>query len=182
MPEVRRLFGMADLQDLPAFGPDGTVNVMVEAPRGATAKCKHDGELGLFVFGRPLPRGLHYPYDWGFIPSTRGEDGDPLDAMVLHDAACPVGCLLRCEPVAVLQVEQREEGKTRRNDRLLFRPAADATAKEQQLLVPRLKQELEQFFQAAILGTGKTLTFKGWAGADQVIPAIRKALRPAGRA
>jgi hypothetical protein len=58
--------------------------------------------------------------DWGFIPS-KGEHGEPLDAMVLRVAACPVGYLIRCQPIAVLKIRQREKGKTNRNDNLLFR-------------------------------------------------------------
>src|ERR1700709_51069 len=105
---------MPNLEALPALGPGGMGNVCVEASRGKTAKCKYESDPGTFVFGKPLPHGLVYPFDWGFIPSTLGEDGDPLDALVLHDAACPGGCLIRCQPVAVLSINQREKGKTRR--------------------------------------------------------------------
>jgi inorganic pyrophosphatase len=104
---------MADLQHLQAI-QGGKVHVVVEASRGMTAKCKYDPERGVFVFGKPLPHGLVYPYDWGFIPGTRGGDGDPLDALVLHDAASPVGCLIECRLLAVLQVKQQEKGKKRR--------------------------------------------------------------------
>jgi inorganic pyrophosphatase len=168
---------MVDLQAQPTFGPGGLVNVIVEASRGTTVKSSYDQDLGLFVFGRPLPHGLHYPYDWGFIPSTKGEDGDPLDAMVLHDAACPVGCLVRCQPVAMLKIRQREKGKSARNDRLLFRPGTDQAMKEQNMLTARIKRELEQFFQSAIMGTGKTLILDGWRGPKEVVAAVRKGAR-----
>jgi inorganic pyrophosphatase len=163
-----------DLEKLSAFGPAGIVHVVVEAGRGSRVKCKFDSDLGLFVFGRPLPHGLAYPFDWGFIPSTKGQDGDPLDAVVLHDAACPVGCLIRCQPVAMLEVSQREKRKTKHNDRFLLRPAADAAAREQHVLTPRLKRELEQFFQAAVQGTGKTLSLLGWHNAAKAMAAIRR--------
>ena len=71
---------MAKLDKLPAIHKD-LVHVVVEASKGMTAKCKYDPKRGLFVLGKPLPHGLAYPYDWGFIPGTRGEDGDPLDAL-----------------------------------------------------------------------------------------------------
>jgi inorganic pyrophosphatase len=167
---------MADLEGLAPFGPGGTVHVVVEASRGMATKCKYEPELGVFLFGKPLPHGLVYPFDWGFIPSTLGEDGDPLDALVLHDAACPVGCLIRCQPVAVLSIEQREDGKRRRNDRFLLRPAADQAMKEQHVLTARLKLELENFFQGVVLG-GKTLAFQGWHGPDKALAAIHKGAR-----
>jgi inorganic pyrophosphatase len=95
--------------------------------------------------------------------------------MVLHDAACPVGCLIRCQPVALLEISQREKGKAiRRNDRFLLRPAADKAMKEQDILTAQLKRELEQFFQAAVMGTGKRLTFLGWRNARKALGVIRR--------
>ncbi len=55
--------------------------------------------------------GLTYPYDWGFIPSTKAEDGDPLDVLVIHDAQTYPGVVLRCRPVGILEVEQKKKGK-----------------------------------------------------------------------
>jgi inorganic pyrophosphatase len=164
---------MAKLDKLSTF-QDGKVHVVVEASRGMTAKCKYDPKRGLFVLGKPLPHGLIYPFDWGFIPSTLGDDGDPLDALILHDAACPVGCLVECRPVAVLEVEEQEKGKKkRRNDRFLLLPDADKTVKKDDL-TPRLKQELEQFFQGVVLGSGKTLTLRGWKDSAAALRGIKR--------
>jgi inorganic pyrophosphatase len=165
---------MADLQKLPALSKEGLVHVVVEASRGMTAKCKYDPERDLFVLGKPLPHGLVYPYDWGFIPGTRGDDGDPLDALILHDAACPVGCLVECKPVAVLQIEQRMKGeKAQRNDRFLFIPTHDKAIKRD-ILTGRLKRELEQFFQGVVLGSGKSLTLLDWKGAATSLKSVRR--------
>jgi inorganic pyrophosphatase len=165
---------MSRLKNLPAFADD-KVHVVVEASRGMTAKCKYDPERDLFVLGKPLAHGLAYPYDWGFIPGTLGEDGDPLDALVLHDAACPVGCLMECRTVAVLEVEQQEKGKKPlRNDRFLLIPDADKAIKKD-ILTGRLKRELERFFQG--VASGKDLTLLGWKNAKAATNAIRRAQR-----
>jgi inorganic pyrophosphatase len=166
---------MARLDTLRAFR-DGKVQVVVEASRGMTAKCSYDPERGLFVLGKPLPHGLVYPFDWGFIPGTRGGDGDPLDALILHDAACPVGCLVECEPVAVLQIEEKKKAKpAKRNDRFLLIPATDKSVRKDRLTA-RLKQELEQFFQAVVLGSGKAQTLLGWKKAAAARRAIRQGI------
>jgi inorganic pyrophosphatase len=165
---------MSGLKKLSAF-LDGKVHVVVEASRGMTAKCKYDPKRDLFVLGKPLSHGLAYPYDWGFIPGTLGEDGDPLDALVLHDAACPVGCLMECRPVAVLQVEQREKGKKPlRNDRFLLIPDSDKAVKKD-ILTGRLKRELEQFFRG--VASGKELVFLGWDNERAARKAIHRAER-----
>jgi inorganic pyrophosphatase len=165
---------MAKLEKLPAFDKEGAVHVVVEASRGMTAKCKYDSRLGLFVLGKPLPHGLVYPFDWGFIPGTKGEDGDPLDALVLHDAACPVGCLIACKPVAMLGIEQKKRSEpAERNNRFLFIPGCDKSIKKS-VLTARLKRELEQFFEAVVLGSGKTLSLLGWKDPGAALKAIKR--------
>lgn len=164
---------MANLYDLPSFGPGGSVHVVVEASRGTNVKCAYDRGLGAFVYSRPLPRGLTYPFDWGFIPSTCAEDGDPLDAMVIHSAACPVGTVIRCRPAALLQVHQTENGQHLRNDRLLMTPI-EAASGDEGLFGRALKKELEQFFCGAVLGRGKTLRVKGWGSPARALSTIRQ--------
>ena len=114
---------MADLNKLPVRDKDGNVYVVVETPRGSSAKLEFDPELQVFTLSKSLILGLTYPYDWGFIPSTRGEDGDPLDALILHDAATAPGLVLKCKIIGVLEVLQLEKGKRKiRNDRLIAVP------------------------------------------------------------
>ena len=84
---------MTDFINLPAFGDTTQLNVVVESPRGSATKFKYDPQLNAFTYGRPLADSLTYPHDWGFVPSTIGEDGDPLDGMVLHNSPTfPAGC------------------------------------------------------------------------------------------
>src|SRR5215469_12513147 len=98
---------MPNLARLPTWAGDELVHVVVETPRGARAKLTFDPELETFVLSKSLMLGLSYPYDWGFIPSTRAEDGDPLDAMVIHDAATTPGLVLRCKLIGVLQTDRK---------------------------------------------------------------------------
>ena len=77
---------MPDYLKLPTT-TKGLVRVVIETPRGAAAKMAYDPAIQAFAYIRPLPVGMTYPYDWGFIPSTLGEDGDPLDGLVIHQAA-----------------------------------------------------------------------------------------------
>ena len=79
-------------------------------------------DLQLFTLSKSLILGLSYPYDWGFIPSTKGEDGDPIDALILHDAATSPGLVLKCKIIGVLEVLQTEGGKHAILNRLV-RPA-----------------------------------------------------------
>jgi inorganic pyrophosphatase len=79
-------------------------------------------EVGAFTLAKPLLAGLTYPYDWGFIPSTKAEDGDPLDVLIIHDAATYPGLVLTCKPIGVLEVLQSSKGKKERNDRVFVVP------------------------------------------------------------
>ena len=113
---------MPNLARLPAWAGNELVHVVVETPRGARAKLTFDAELKTFVLSKSLMVGLSYPYDWGFIPSTRAEDGDPLDAMVIHDAATTPGLVLRCKLIGVLQTLQKTKHDRIRNDRVIAVP------------------------------------------------------------
>src|SRR4051795_4829865 len=102
---------MVDLLKLLVRDKRDDVHVVVETPRGSAAKLEFDPNLQVFTLSKPLILGLTYPYDWGFVPSTRGEDGDPLDVLVIHDTATAPGLVLKCKVIGVLEVLQIEEGK-----------------------------------------------------------------------
>src|SRR5882724_6334162 len=96
-----------------------TCRAIIETPKGFRNKFNYDPDSGLFMLGGLLPEGMMFPFDFGFIPSTLGGDGDPLDILVLMDAPAHVGCLIEVRIIGVIKAEQTEDGKTESNDRLL---------------------------------------------------------------
>jgi inorganic pyrophosphatase len=110
-----------NLINLGAFDDDGEeLNVIIETPKGSRNKFNYDEELMLFKLGGVLPAGAVFPFDFGFVPSTLGGDGDPLDVLVLMDEPAFTGCLVRVRVVGVVEAEQTErDGETTRNDRLI---------------------------------------------------------------
>src|ERR1041385_92388 len=112
---------MADLSTLsPCLGPKkDTCRVIIETPKDCRNKFDYDPDSGLFVLGGLLPEGMMFPFDFGFIPSTLGEDGDPLDILRPLDAPADVGCLIEVRIIGIIQAEQTDDGKTESNDRLL---------------------------------------------------------------
>ena len=104
---------MPNFINLPPFTEDGDVNVVVETPRGSRAKFAYDPKLETFILSKSLLTGLTYPHDWGFVPSTKADDGDPLDIMVIHDATTFPGIVLTCRIIGILQIEPSRRAKGR---------------------------------------------------------------------
>jgi inorganic pyrophosphatase len=98
----------------------GLVNVVIETPRGCQNKFDFDPKLGVFTLSKTLPMGTVFPFDFGFIPQTIGQDGDPLDVLVIMDEHAYPGCLIQTRPLGVLQARQEDKKGTKiRNDRLV---------------------------------------------------------------
>src|SRR4051812_4478167 len=81
-----------------------TVNAVVEVPSGQANKYEYDPELGVFRLDRPLYASVHYPGDYGFIPGTRSNDGDPLDVLILVQNPTFAGCLIEIRPIGLLEM------------------------------------------------------------------------------
>jgi inorganic pyrophosphatase len=95
------------------------VEVIIETPKGSRNKFKYDDSSGKFKLSKVLPEGMVFPYDFGFVPSTTGDDGDPLDILVLMDEPTFPGCLVECRLIGVIEAEQEEQHQKKRNDRLI---------------------------------------------------------------
>ncbi len=161
---------------IPTWADEEHVYAVVETPRGSTCKLDFDPELRVFTLAKPLMAGLAYPYDWGFIPSTKAEDGDPLDVLVIHDAQTYPGVVLRCKPIGILEVEQTSKGRKERNDRIFAVPdrsPLETDLKDVRHLPSRAREELEQFFIATNALEDKKLEFLGWRGPAHADKKIR---------
>jgi inorganic pyrophosphatase len=154
---------------LSPFGDDDdTINVVVETSKGSRNKITFDPERGLYELGGVLPLGASFPYDFGFVPSTLGGDGDPLDVLLLMDEPVFAGCLVSARLVGVITAEQRErDGAVERNDRLLAvaeksRLHGDVQGLED--LGDALLEEIEHFFVSYNEIKGKRFTPQGRKG------------------
>lgn len=95
------------------------VNAVIETPKGSRNKYAFDEETGGFRLKKALPAGMVFPFDFGFIPATHADDGDPLDVLVLTDAATFAGCIVECRIIGVMKVKQEDNGREMRNDRII---------------------------------------------------------------
>ena len=171
---------MSNLLKLPTWANKSCVHAVVETPRGSRAKLEFDAKLRVFTLSKPLLAGLTYPYDWGFIPSTKAEDGDPLDALIIHDAATYPGLVMVCKPIGLLETIQIKNGKKKRNDRLFVVPDRapfEGDLEDIRQLPKRARSELERFFEATNALEDKTLKFVGWDGPAKATEIIKKLSR-----
>lgn len=106
---------------LPQPFVEGTdnINAIVETPKGSRNKYVYDEQSDLIMLKKALPAGMVFPFDFGFIPSTIADDGDPMDILVLTDAPTFPGCLVECKVLGIIKVEQEKKGELVRNDRII---------------------------------------------------------------
>jgi inorganic pyrophosphatase len=169
---------MANYVDLPCRDDDGRYNFVVESPKGSIIKIAYDPQCGAFVFKRALNLGVCYPYDWGFVPSTRAADGDPLDAMLLFDAPSWPGVIFRARTIGVVLLTQKSDGdKRQRNDRIIFVPADERRFDHVNDLPENVRQELEQFFMKVTELRDKRVVIEGWEGPERAVEIIDEAAR-----
>ena len=151
----------------------------MESPRGAALKLRYDDTLRAFTVKRALPLGLTYPFDWGFIPHTVAEDGDPLDALVIHDSITNPGIVLTCRALGVVELSQDgKKGKRERNDRIIAVPLwHDRIGHFVHTpdIPRRLREEIEQFFVSATFFTEKNPKILGWRGPRRATALIMAA-------
>lgn len=170
-----------NLEKLPPFTEDRHLQVVIETPRESRNKYRYDAETGLFQLRKVLPLGMRFPFDFGFVPSTRAPDGDPLDVLVLMEEPAFPGCLVTCRLLGVIEARQTEGGKTERNDRLVAQALGSqdsGSPRELSQLPPERLREIEAFFVHYNQLEGKSFKVTRRAGskrARQQIEATRRA-------
>jgi inorganic pyrophosphatase len=174
--------GIADPSRLKPVDEDDKqlIRVIVETPKGSRNKFAYDSDERIFELKKVLPAGMTFPYDFGFVPSTEADDGDPVDVLVLMDEPAFPGCLLKCRPVGVIEGEQGDKKKTVRNDRIIA-IQEDAHSWEDIKTVDDLgKQfclELEEFFVNYHKLSGKEYRVLGLKGPGQARKLVKDGLR-----
>ena len=173
----------AKISPMRPFGPKSEyVNVIIETPKGSHTKFRYDEESGMFIFDKTVPIGQSFPFDFGFFPSTKGGDGDPLDAIVLTNEPLFVGCLVHAKLLGVIEAEQTENGQTERNDRLITVPLELKSGKPAGAidhLEPSLTEKITSFFVAYNELQGKQFRALRVAGPEQAASLIRTAIKTA---
>ena len=176
--------GSSDISRLSPFDSEdkNLVQVIVETPRGSRNKFAYDPEQRVFQLKKVLPKGMVFPYDFGFVPSTKAEDGDPIDVLVLMEEPVPVGCLTKCRLIGVIEGQQTEkdEKKTVRNDRLLAVECGNHQYSEigdMSDLSEKLLHELEQFFVNYHRLEGGQFKVLDRRGARDALKLLKKAIQ-----
>lgn len=154
--------------------------VIIETPKGSPNKLAFEPRYGTFVLKGVLPAGAVFPFDFGFVPSTRAEDGDPLDVLVRMDAPVYPGCIVPSRLIGVIEAEQTEEGETERNDRLLAvaaNSAAHRSIRQLNDLSQDLVAQIEHFFVSYNEMKGKHFDVKGRAGSKRARALVMAAMK-----
>jgi inorganic pyrophosphatase len=128
-----------------------------------------------FKLSKVMPEGMMFPYDFGFVPLTKAEDGDPLDVLVLTDEPLFPGCLVECLLIGVLKAEQKEERHTNRNDRLIAvanQSLLYSDTKTLKDLNPKLLQQVEEFFVNYQKVRGVEVRILGRAGPREALKIL----------
>jgi inorganic pyrophosphatase len=160
----------------------GLLNVLVEIPAGSQNKYEFDKDLNAFALDRVLYSAVHYPCDYGFIPNTLGDDGDPLDALVLIDQPTFPGCVIAARPLGMLIMIDGGD----RDEKILCVPAKDpryAHVKSLEDIAPHRLEEIAEFFRSYKNLEKKVTEINGWQSVeavnflvDEAIAAYQKTL------
>ncbi|MGY4253826.1 inorganic pyrophosphatase [Bradyrhizobium sp. USDA 4516] len=171
---------MAEFMALSTWADDEHAFAVDETPRGSTCKLDLDPKLGVFTLAKPLMAGLSYPYDWGFIPSTKAPHGDPLDVLIIHDTRTYPGVVLNAGLLESWSsnrnlVATRNETTRSSPGRTTLPPEADL--EDIRDLPSRARDDLEEFFRAINALENKEVKFLGWRGPKHAAKIIRRLAR-----
>ncbi len=165
-----------DLSRIPAQPKPGLINVLIEIPGGSKNKYEFDKDLQAFALDRVLYSSVQYPYDYGFVPNTLADDGDPLDGMVIIDEPTFPGCVIAARPIGMLEMIDGGD----RDEKILCVPDKDPRYKDirsiNDLPAHRL-EEIAEFFRSYKNLEKKVTEIRGWLDVDHVMPLVEKCIK-----
>ena len=167
-----------DLSLIPAQPKPGVLNVLIEIAAGSKNKYEFDKDLQAFALDRVLSSSVQYPYDYGFIPNTLADDGDPLDGMVIVDQPTFPGCVIASRPIGFLEMIDGGD----RDEKLLCVPDKDpryAQIKSLKDIAPHRLDEIAEFFRSYKNLEKKVTEILGWQDVDRVMPLVEKCVQAA---
>jgi len=165
-----------DLSLIPAQPEPGVINVLIEIAGGSKNKYEFDKDLNAFALDRVLFASVKYPYDYGFVPNTLADDGDPLDGMVIMDEPTFPGCVIAARPIGMLLMIDGGD----RDEKILCVPAEDPRYNEVKSLkdiAPHRLEEIAEFFRTYKNLEKKVTEIQGWKDVDAVNPLVEQCIK-----
>ncbi len=169
---------MVDLTRIPAQPKPGLLNVLIEIAAGSKNKYEFDKDLGALALDRVLSSSVMYPYDYGFIPNTLADDGDPLDGMVIMDEPTFPGCVIAARPIGMMEMIDGGD----RDEKILCVPDKDpryAHVKSLKDIPQHRLDEISEFFKTYKNLEKKAVEILGWKDVDAVLPLVEKCIKAA---
>ncbi|MCX5963235.1 MAG: inorganic diphosphatase [Cyanobacteria bacterium] len=167
-----------DLTRIPAQPKPGLLNVLIEIAAGSKNKYEFDKDLGALALDRVLSSSVMYPYDYGFIPNTLADDGDPLDGMVIMDEPTFPGCVIAARPIGMMEMIDGGD----RDEKILCVPDKDpryAHVKSLKDIPQHRLDEISEFFKTYKNLEKKAVEVLGWKDVDTVLPLVEKCIKAA---
>ena len=161
---------------------DDTIRVVIETPKGSRNKYAFNAKERFFELKKVLPVGMDFPYDFGFVPSTKADDGDPVDVLVLMDEPAFTGCVLQCRIIGIIEGEQGDKKNTERNDRVVAIERQNhswADIRHIDDLGKQFREELEEFFVNYHKLSGEQYRILGLKGPAAARKCIKRGCRRA---
>ncbi len=165
-----------DLSRIPAQPEAGLINVLIEIPAGSKNKYEFDKDMQAMILDRVLFASVQYPFDYGFVPNTLADDGDPLDGMVMMDQPTFPGCVIAARPIGMLEMIDGGD----RDEKILCVPAEDPRYKDVKSLediASHRLDEVAEFFRTYKNLEKKVTEILGWQNVDKVMPLVQECIK-----
>lgn len=167
-----------DLSRIPAQPKPGLLNVLIEITAGSKNKYEFDKDLNAFALDRVLYGSVMYPFDYGFVPNTLADDGDPLDGMVIMDQPTFPGCVIAARPIGMMEMIDGGD----RDEKILCVPDKDpryAGVKSLKDIAQHRLDEIAEFFRTYKNLEKKSVEILGWKDVEAVMPLVEQCIQAA---